>query len=86
MGARSDYTGMDTYEQIQACLRCEKPECTNCIYYADRNGTAQKRKPRKKRPQTVQRPKSDPCQICPMRKLCKVNHWTCNEGARWHGG
>ena len=88
MGARSDYTGMDTYEQIRACLRCEKPECINCIYYADRNGTAQKRsesratiKPARKNPKG--KVQSNPCTACNAKLLCQANGWTCNAKARW---
>lgn len=25
----------DTPEQIKKCLSCDKPECTNCLWYKD---------------------------------------------------
>ena len=28
--------GYDTPEQIKKCLECEKTECDNCLYYANR--------------------------------------------------
>ena len=87
MGARSDYAGMDTYEQIQACLKCNKPECDNCAHASAKK--VKKRKPAARRTvvrKRPERPKCDPCQICPMRKICKANHWICRERARWTDG
>lgn len=87
MGARNDYAGMDPYEQIQACLKCKKSECDNCVYTSAQK--AKKRRPAARRTPSrrkTERPKSDPCQVCPMRKLCKANHWICGERARWKDG
>ena len=86
MGARSDYAGMDTYDQIQACLKCNKPECDNCACYARKSGQSAKRE---KMEAPIVREiglGKDPCIACNAKLLCQANGWTCNAKARWQGG